>query len=81
MAHALDLDPLALREKIDTNDTDDARARKVEGALERTSLSWSQRRPPGCRVRVRSSAAWALRNPSGRTSFMRHDDLRSSDPR
>src|SRR4030095_2913636 len=47
MAHALDLDPLALREKIDTNDTDDARARKAERRIGAERAGWSQRRAPG----------------------------------
>jgi xanthine dehydrogenase YagR molybdenum-binding subunit len=45
MAHALDLDPLALREKIDTNDTDDSRARKAERRIGAEHAGWSQRRP------------------------------------
>jgi xanthine dehydrogenase YagR molybdenum-binding subunit len=47
MAHAIGMDPLALREKIDTNDTDDARARKVERRIGAERAGWSQRRPPG----------------------------------
>jgi xanthine dehydrogenase YagR molybdenum-binding subunit len=47
MAHAIGMDPLALREKIDTNDTDDARARKVERRIGAQRAGWSQRRPPG----------------------------------
>ena len=46
MAHALDIDPLALREKIDTNDTDDARARKAERRIGAERAGWSQRRRP-----------------------------------
>ncbi|HKU13785.1 MAG TPA: xanthine dehydrogenase family protein molybdopterin-binding subunit [Steroidobacteraceae bacterium] len=46
LAHALDLDPLALREKIDTNDSDDARARRVERRIGAQHANWSQRRPP-----------------------------------
>ncbi len=47
LADALGMDPLALREKIDTNDTDDARARKVERHIGAERAGWSQRRPPG----------------------------------
>jgi len=47
MAHAIGMDPLALREKIDTNDTDDARARKAERRIGAQRAGWSQRRPPG----------------------------------
>jgi xanthine dehydrogenase YagR molybdenum-binding subunit len=46
MAHALGVDPLALREKIDTNDGDDARARKVERRIGAERAGWAQRRPP-----------------------------------
>ena len=42
----LGMDPLALREKIDTNDSDDARARKVERRIGAERAGWSQRRPP-----------------------------------
>jgi xanthine dehydrogenase YagR molybdenum-binding subunit len=47
LAHEIDMDPLALREKIDTNDTDDARARKVERRLGAQRASWSQRHRAG----------------------------------
>jgi xanthine dehydrogenase YagR molybdenum-binding subunit len=47
LAHEIDLDPLALREKIDTNDTDDARARKVERRVGAERAGWSQRRRAG----------------------------------
>jgi xanthine dehydrogenase YagR molybdenum-binding subunit len=47
LAHELGMDPLAVREKIDTNDTDDARARKVERRIGAERARWSQRRPPG----------------------------------
>ncbi len=46
MAHELGMDPLALREKIDTNDVDDARARKVERRIGAERAGWSRRRPP-----------------------------------
>jgi xanthine dehydrogenase YagR molybdenum-binding subunit len=46
LAHELDMDPLALREKIDTNDADDARARRVERRIGAERAGWSQRRPP-----------------------------------
>ena len=47
LAHEIDMDPLALREKIDTNDTDDARARKVERRIGAERAGWSQRRRAG----------------------------------
>jgi xanthine dehydrogenase YagR molybdenum-binding subunit len=47
LAHEIDMDPLALREKIDTSDTDDARARKVERRVGAQRASWSQRRRAG----------------------------------
>ena len=47
LAHEIGLDPLAVREKIDANDTDDARARKVERRIGAERAGWSQRRPPG----------------------------------
>jgi xanthine dehydrogenase YagR molybdenum-binding subunit len=47
LAHEINMDPLALREKIDTNDTDDARARKVERRCGAERARWSQRRPAG----------------------------------
>ena len=45
LAHELEMDPLALREKIDTNDLDDARARKVERRVGAERAGWSKRRP------------------------------------
>jgi xanthine dehydrogenase YagR molybdenum-binding subunit len=47
LAHEIDMDPLALREKIDTNDTDDARARKIERRIGAERAGWSQRRRAG----------------------------------
>ena len=47
LAHELGLDPLAVREKIDMNDTDDARARKAERRIGAERAGWLQRRPPG----------------------------------
>src|SRR6185503_19922830 len=47
LAHELGLDPLAVREKIDMNDSDDARARKAERRIGAERAGWSQRRPPG----------------------------------
>ncbi len=47
MAHAIDMDPLALRDKIDTNDNDDARARRVERRVGAARAGWSRRLPPG----------------------------------
>jgi xanthine dehydrogenase YagR molybdenum-binding subunit len=46
LAHELKMDPLALREKIDTNDTDDCRARKVERRVGAERAGWSKHRPP-----------------------------------
>ena len=46
LAHELKMDPLALREKIDTNDTDDSRARKVERRVGAERAGWSKHRPP-----------------------------------
>jgi xanthine dehydrogenase YagR molybdenum-binding subunit len=46
LAATLDMDPLALRDKIDTNDADDARARKVERRIGAEHAGWAQRRPP-----------------------------------
>lgn len=46
LAHRLGMDPLALREKIDTNDIDDSRARRVERRIGAERAGWSQRRPP-----------------------------------
>jgi xanthine dehydrogenase YagR molybdenum-binding subunit len=46
LAHELGIDPVVLREKIDTNDTDDARARRVERRIGAEHAGWAQRRPP-----------------------------------
>ncbi|HJY40614.1 MAG TPA: xanthine dehydrogenase family protein molybdopterin-binding subunit [Steroidobacteraceae bacterium] len=46
LAHTLGMDPLALRDKVDTNDADDARARKVERRIGAEHAGWAQRRPP-----------------------------------
>jgi xanthine dehydrogenase YagR molybdenum-binding subunit len=45
LAERLGLDPLALRDKIDTKDSDDARARAVERRIGRERSRWSERRP------------------------------------
>ena len=47
LAHRLELDPVALRDKIDTRDTDDARARAAERRLGVERFDWQRRRPPG----------------------------------
>ena len=47
IAEHLQIDPLALREKIDTNDTDDARARAAERRLGAKAFEWSRRRAAG----------------------------------
>lgn len=46
IAHKLNMDPLKLREVIDTNDTDDARARKAERRIGAEKFGWSKRRAP-----------------------------------
>lgn len=46
LADRLDIDPLALRDRIDTGDTDDARARKVERQIGAQMFVWSRRRKP-----------------------------------
>jgi xanthine dehydrogenase YagR molybdenum-binding subunit len=46
LAHRLDIDPLALRDRIDTGGTDDVRARKVERQVGAEKFSWRRRRPP-----------------------------------
>jgi xanthine dehydrogenase YagR molybdenum-binding subunit len=45
LAERLGLDPLVLRDKIDTRDADDARARAVERRIGRERSRWSERRP------------------------------------
>lgn len=45
LAERLGLDPLALRDKIDAKDSDDARARAVERRIGRERSRWSERRP------------------------------------
>lgn len=47
LAERLHMDPLTLREKIDTNDTDDVRARAAERRLGAKAFEWSRRRPAG----------------------------------
>ena len=46
LAHRLDIDPLALRDRIDAGGTDDARARKVERQIGAEKIGWSRRRKP-----------------------------------
>jgi xanthine dehydrogenase YagR molybdenum-binding subunit len=47
IAERLHLDPVALRDRIDTRDTDDSRARRVERRVGAERFGWTQRRPPG----------------------------------
>jgi xanthine dehydrogenase YagR molybdenum-binding subunit len=46
LADRLEIDPLALRDSIDTGGTDDARARKVERQVGAEKFEWSRRRMP-----------------------------------
>jgi xanthine dehydrogenase YagR molybdenum-binding subunit len=47
LAERLRMDPLALREKIDRGDTDDARARAAERRIGARAFDWARRRPAG----------------------------------
>jgi xanthine dehydrogenase YagR molybdenum-binding subunit len=47
VAAAVNIDPLALRDKIDTRDADDVRARAVERRIGAEKFGWSRRRTPG----------------------------------
>lgn len=47
LAETLRMDPLALREKIDTRDADDVRARAAERRIGAEKFEWSRRRPAG----------------------------------
>jgi xanthine dehydrogenase YagR molybdenum-binding subunit len=44
LAERIGMDPIALRERIDTNDTDDARARAVERRIGAEKFGWRRRR-------------------------------------
>src|SRR6185436_16216333 len=46
LADRLGIDPIELRDRIDTGPTDDARARKVERQVGAEKIGWSARRPP-----------------------------------
>jgi xanthine dehydrogenase YagR molybdenum-binding subunit len=46
LAHRLGIDPIELRDRIDTGPTDDARARKVERQIGAEKIGWSARRAP-----------------------------------
>jgi xanthine dehydrogenase YagR molybdenum-binding subunit len=46
LAERLEIDPLALRDRIDTGVTDDARARKVERQVGAEKFEWTRRRKP-----------------------------------
>jgi xanthine dehydrogenase YagR molybdenum-binding subunit len=47
LADRLHVDPLAFRDTIDTNDTDDARARRVERRIGAERFGWAKRKAPG----------------------------------
>jgi xanthine dehydrogenase YagR molybdenum-binding subunit len=47
LAERLELDPVALRDRIDTRDTDDSRARAVERRIGAQRFGWQARRAPG----------------------------------
>ena len=47
LADRLNLDPLALREVIDTGGTDDSKARRAERRVGAEKFGWAVRRPPG----------------------------------
>jgi xanthine dehydrogenase YagR molybdenum-binding subunit len=50
LAHRLDLDPVELRNRIDTRDTDDVRARAAERRIGAERFGWRQRRAPGADI-------------------------------
>jgi xanthine dehydrogenase YagR molybdenum-binding subunit len=47
LAHRLELDPVELRNRIDTRDADDVRARAVERRIGAERFGWTSRRPAG----------------------------------
>jgi xanthine dehydrogenase YagR molybdenum-binding subunit len=47
LAEKLRMDPLALRDKIDTRDADDVRARAAERRIGAKKFDWARRRPAG----------------------------------
>jgi xanthine dehydrogenase YagR molybdenum-binding subunit len=47
LADRLGIDPIAMRNKIDTRDADDVRARAAERRIGAEKMDWSRRRPPG----------------------------------
>jgi xanthine dehydrogenase YagR molybdenum-binding subunit len=47
LAASLRMDPVALRDKIDTRDADDVRARAAERRIGAEKIGWSRRRAPG----------------------------------
>lgn len=47
LAVAIDTDPIQLREKLDTRDADDVRARAAERRIGAEKFGWSRRRPAG----------------------------------
>jgi xanthine dehydrogenase YagR molybdenum-binding subunit len=47
VAERLDMDPVALRDVIDTNPTDDAKARRAERRIGAQKIGWAARKPPG----------------------------------
>jgi xanthine dehydrogenase YagR molybdenum-binding subunit len=46
LAHRLGMDPVALRDRIDTRDCDDSAARAVERRIGAERFAWKDRRPP-----------------------------------
>ena len=47
IAERIGVDPIALRDRIDTRDTDDSRARRIERRIGVDRFDWKRRRPPG----------------------------------
>ncbi|MDY6944166.1 MAG: xanthine dehydrogenase family protein molybdopterin-binding subunit [Pseudomonadota bacterium] len=47
LAASLRMDPVALRDKVDTRDADDVRARAAERRIGARKFGWSHRHPPG----------------------------------
>ncbi|HVF18262.1 MAG TPA: xanthine dehydrogenase family protein molybdopterin-binding subunit [Steroidobacteraceae bacterium] len=46
LAHRLNIDPIEMRDRIDTRDTDDCKARKVERQRGAKLFNWQRRKPP-----------------------------------
>ena len=47
LAHRIGIDPIALRDRIDTRDSDDSRARAVERRIGAQRFAWTDRKPAG----------------------------------